>query len=253
MRLQKFLARCGIDSRRKCEQLILDGRIAVNGKVTDELGAKVDPLDDTVTFDGRPICLPSDHHTFKLNKPRGYLTSMSDPHGRRCVSELIDTIRYPSLFPVGRLDEDTSGLLLFTTDGELGHALMHPSTHVDKTYIAHVSGDVSETELDRLRAGITLAPQKGKGEDAREEWCQPAKCRIIAKDGDATTVTVTIHEGKNRQVRRMFKALGHEVLELERVSIGPLQLGDIAPGQAMELTDEELAALERSISHAERP
>lgn len=238
VRLQRYLARCGVASRRASEKLISAGRVSINGTVITKMGVKVDPDLDVVCVDDEQVSIPKREHTFKLYKPTGYLTSMSDPHHDRFVRELIPIDEHPSLYPIGRLDLDTSGLLLFTTDGDLGHALSHPSMHVDKTYIALVEGMPTEEELDRLRDGIILD----------EFECAPAECRLLDVDRDSSRVEITIHEGKNRQVRKMMNAIGHEVLELERISFGPIRLDGMKPGQCLELTDAEYEALDRSRS-----
>ena len=156
MRLQKYLARAGVASRRACEAIILAGRVSVNGAVVTELGTKVVPERDTVEVDGKVVLLGDSQVILMLNKPKGYLTSMSDPFSRACVSDLIPTDRYPGIFPVGRLDCNTTGLLLFTTDGELGNKLLHPREHVDKTYHALVAGHVSSDALRQLESGVVL-------------------------------------------------------------------------------------------------
>lgn len=238
MRLQKFLARAGIASRRKCEELIASGRIAVNGAVVTELGTKVDPATDVVTFDGKAVSLPDDAVVIMLNKPAGYLSAMSDSREGKLVSKLVPVDAYPGLFPIGRLDRDTTGLLLFTTDGELGNALLHPSKHVDKAYIAEVEGVLSEKGRRALEQGIELD----------DGLTAPAECEIVsvALDGKTSTVRLTIHEGRKRQVRRMLKAVGHEVLQLHRASFGPLTLGDLPEGQWRELGSEELMLLQNA-------
>ena len=171
MRLQRFLARAGVASRRGSEGLMTAGRVTVNGEVKTEMGTKIDPLVDRVEVDGRPVSLIAGATYLVLNKPSGYVTTMSDPQGRPCIADLVPTDRYPSLYPVGRLDKDTTGFLLFTTDGDLGQALLHPSHHVDKTYIALVDGILRDTELEPLRHGITLD----------DGPCQPAICRILSQ------------------------------------------------------------------------
>ena len=203
------------------------GRVTVNGVVTRELGSKVDPAVDEVAVDGRPVLLGAGAAYLMLNKPAGYLTTMRDPQGRPCVAELMPCDRYPGLFPVGRLDLDTTGLLLFTTDGDLGQLLLHPSHHVWKTYEALVDGRMRERELDPLRDGIRLD----------DGPCQPARCRILgAGDEPATTwVEVSIHEGRKNQVKRMLGAVHHPVLSLHRRSFGPLELGDLELGSWREL------------------
>lgn len=233
MRLQKYLARAGVASRRASERLISDGRVCVNGEVVRELGTKVDPNVDEITLDGEAVTLPAETITIMLNKPAGYLSAMSDSHGGRCVSELVPTERFAGLYPVGRLDKDTTGLLLFTNDGELGNALIHPRHHVPKTYLALVAGSVGPRALKALREGVELD----------DGPTQPAKVEIIERKKDATLLLLTIFEGRNRQIRRMGDAVGHPVKRLERVSLGPLALGDLALGTWRELTEQERHAL----------
>ena len=246
MRLQRFLARSGVASRRGSEDLMTAGRVRVNGEVARELGTKVDPLRDRVTVDGVEV-VPADAPTYiMLNKPAGYLTTMRDPQGRPCVAELVPTRRYPGLFPVGRLDYDTTGLLLFTTDGTLGQNLLHPSRHVWKTYIALVDGRLHDADLNPLRQGILLD----------DGPCQPARCRLLAPAvlrgipdartraaGPTSVVEVQIHEGRKNQVKRMLGRIGHPVVHLHRSTFGPLALRDVAPGHWRTLTAEEIQAL----------
>lgn len=236
MRLQKFLARAGVASRRKCEELIASGHIKVNGKIVCEMGTTVNLSEDVIEYDGTRCVLPHEDMTLMLNKPKGYLTAMSDSRAHT-VAELIPTDQYPGIFPIGRLDKDTTGLLLFTTDGELGYRLAHPKHHVDKRYVALIEGPLSERDVNALEAGIEL----------EDGLTAPAKCEVIAYDPhvDATRAALTIHEGRKRQVRRMFASLGHEVIELERTDFGGLSIGDLPCGQWRELTDDEVASLSR--------
>lgn len=247
MRLQRFLARAGVASRRGSEDLMTAGRVRVNGAVVTELGSKVDPVSDIVEVDGRRVELGTKAVHIMLNKPAGYLTTMKDPKGRRCVAELVPCDRYPGLFPVGRLDMDTTGLLLFTTDGDLGQRLLHPSMHVDKRYVALVDGRVRDHELEPLRRGIELD----------DGPCQPARCRILsvreAREvaphgiGDfETAVEVIIREGRKNQVKRMLSRIHHPVLALHRSDFGPLALTGVKRGHWRLLTEEETAALERA-------
>lgn len=238
VRLQKFLARAGVASRRKCEALILDGRIQVNGRVVAELGTKVDPLVDEVAFDGVPVASPAQRRpvVIALNKPAGYLTAMSDPRSSQVVSALVPMSKHKGLFPVGRLDRDTTGLLLFTTDGELGNALLHPSRGVVKRYVALVEGTLSPDDVAALEAGVELD----------DGMTSPARCEILEAIGNPVArmrVALEIHEGRKRQVRRMFASLGHDVLELERVTFGPIALGELAIGEWRELGADELSHL----------
>jgi 23S rRNA pseudouridine2605 synthase len=233
MRLQKFLARAGVDSRRHCEQVILDGRVQVNGHVVDELGSKVDPRVDEVRVDGAVVTLGDAPVTIMLNKPAGYLTTMADPQGRPCVADLEPFRRYPGLFPVGRLDLGTTGLLLLTSDGSLGYKLAHPKHHVAKTYVAHVSGRVKPGHVRRLRDGVML----------RDGMTAPAQVRILREGAAGSVLELKIHEGRNRQVRRMCQAVGHPVLQLQRVALGPLQLSGLPPGAWRVLDEKEVADL----------
>lgn len=237
MRLQRYLSRAGVASRRSSETLITAGRVRVNGEVVRELGSRVDER-DVVEVDGKRIGLPCDDFTMILNKPIGYVTTMKDAHGRPTVADLIPIDEHPSLFPVGRLDMDTSGLLLFTTDGDLGNSLLHPSFHVDKRYIARVKGRPTEEELVFLRNGMMLD----------DGMTAPAKVRVIEIEGrklDASEslVEIIIHEGRKRQVRRMLDAIGHEVLKLHRDSFGDIGLGNLKSGCWRELSEEEISLL----------
>ena len=252
MRLQRFLARAGVASRRGSERLMTAGRVRVNGVVVTELGSKVDPERDVVTVDGRACRLEQTPVSLILNKPAGYVTTMSDPQGRPTVAELVPTREHPGLFPVGRLDLDTTGLLLFTTDGDLGQALLHPSRHVEKHYVALVSGTPSERDLERLRRGIML--DDGPAAPARARLIGPdeALFSTVAPGGAGRTgggepnavVGIAIHEGRKHQVKKMLLAIGHRVLALHRDAFGPLGLGDLAEGSWRPLTDRERRALE---------
>lgn len=243
MRVQRFLARAGVASRRGSEALMTAGRVTVNGEVARELGTKVDIDRDIVEVDGKRVALATRPVYLMLNKPKGYLTTMSDPQGRSCVAELIPITEHPGLFPVGRLDYDTTGLLLFTTDGDLGQALLHPSHHVEKTYIALVDGVVRDRELEPLRKGIVLD----------DGPCQPAPCSLLRDDDDrnpfgarsrqTTLVIITLREGRKNQVKRMLGRIGHPVLELHRPQFGPLQLFGVAPGAWRYLDDNEVTVL----------
>lgn len=229
MRLQRFLARAGMASRRHAEKLIEAGRVSVNGQVVTQLGTKVMPNQDTVTLDGKPCSLPDAPVFLMLNKPAGVLTTMYDPQRRPCVSALVPIKTYPGLFPVGRLDKDTTGLLLFSTDGNAAHNLLHPSRHVSKTYLAQVQGPLTSAELDPLRRGIRL----------EDGLCAPAHCCLL----NDKTVRITIHEGRKRQVKRMFLAIGHPVVRLHREKFGPLSLGNLPEGRWRLLDPSEIAAL----------
>lgn len=235
MRLQKYLALCGAASRRRAEELIAEGKVTVNGQVITEMGVQVEEGDE-VRLNGK-VMLPEPVKKYVIyHKPAGEVTTVNDPEGRACV---LDHFRdYPvRLYPVGRLDYDSEGLLLLTNDGDLTERMLHPSNEVDKTYLARVTGEVSMDSVRRLRAGILLDDHN----------TSPAKVRVVKMEAFATQVLVTIHEGRNRQVRRMFEAVGHQVLQLRRVKFGPLELGDLRRGQWRELSGAEVAALLRSL------
>lgn len=260
MRLQRFLARAGAASRRGSERLMTEGRVRVNGMVVTELGSKVDPERDEVTVDGRPVRLEERPVTIVLNKPAGYVTTMSDPQGRRTVAELVPTREHPGLFPVGRLDLDTTGLLLFTTDGDLGQALLHPSRHVEKHYVALVSGTPSEIDLDRLRRGIMLDDGPAAPAKARLVGPDERSFSTVAPHGAGRTgggepnavVGLTIHEGRKHQVKKMMLAIGHRVLALHRDAFGPVRLGGVREGEWREVTEAERAELDRICTRTRR-
>lgn len=230
-RLQKVMARRGVASRRACEKLILAGRVSVNGNVVTAMGTKVKP-GDIIAVDGQE--LPPDREPLvylMLNKPKGCVTTVKDPQGRTTVMDLLDNQKQ-RIYPVGRLDYDTEGLLLLTNDGELSYALTHPSHEVDKTYLAVVKGMLSSSALDKLRSGIEL-------EDGKTS---PAKVSIL-KLGNQSKISLTIHEGKKRQVRRMLEAVDYPVISLTRTHFGSLSLQGLDAGKYRHLTKEEIKAL----------
>jgi len=235
-RLQKILARAGLASRRKCEELIASGRVAVNGRVVTELGAKADPARDVITVSGKPVdTQPKVYLMF--NKPKGVITSMSDPGGRPVVKDYLKDVP-ARVFPVGRLDYDTEGLLLLTNDGELAYRLTHPKHGVAKTYHATVKGVPHGTALEKLAAGIRL--EDGMTAPAEAEYVD------VDPDGRWATISITIREGRKRQVRRMFDAIGHPVLRLKRVAFAGLTLQGLKRGKYRSLTEEEIALLRRA-------
>ena len=234
-RLQKVLARTGIGSRRVCEELIADGRVTVNGEVA-ELGRRVDPDIDHVEVDNIPISVREGLVYYLLNKPPGAVTTASDPQGRRTVVELVPDD--PRVFPVGRLDADTEGLLILTNDGDLTHRLTHPSFGVDKEYLAEVEGIPTPGQLRSLRTGVPLD----------DGMTAPAKASLVAPRG----LRLTIHEGRNRQVRRMCDAIGHPVQRLVRVRIGPVADRRLKPGEWRDLTQAEVRALETAVAQGAR-
>lgn len=233
MRLQAYLARAGAaPSRRKAEAMITAGRVAVNGE-TATLGSSVSPNEDTVLLDGRSVALPEERAYLALNKPAGYLTTLEDEPGRDrpTVSDLMPPV--PGLVPVGRLDAPTTGLLLLTNDGSLAHRITHPSSGIEKEYELTLKNPVPEKALAALAAGPTL-------EDGR---MLPPKLADLRTTPRQTTLRLTIHEGRNRIIRRACVAAGLDLLALSRVRIGPVRLGDLAPGHIRKLTEKEVALL----------
>lgn len=232
MRLQKYLALCGVASRRRAEQMIRDGLVQVNGITVREMGVQVDELRDTVAVSGETVLPEEEKHYLAYYKPIGEVTTVSDPEGRPTV---MDKFRdYPvRLFPIGRLDFDSEGLLLLTNDGDLMNRLLHPSHEVKKSYLIKASNQVSEEEIRRLRAGVMI--------DGR--LTSPAQVRLIREETFDTVLLISIHEGRNRQVRKMLEAVGHQVVSLRRVEFGPILLGDLPRGQWRTLTEKEIARL----------
>ncbi len=231
MRINKYMAECGVASRRACDEMILEGRVKVNGKKIDTPGLEINEFNDAVTLDGRRITLVSKKYYIMLHKPKGYVTTVKDDKGRKTVMELIK-IR-SRLYPVGRLDYDTEGLLLLTNDGQLAYALTHPSHEVPKTYIAKIKGKISDTEVRQLRKGVEI---DGK-------MTLPAVVKIIETDDEFSRVEVTIKEGRNHQIKKMFEVVGKEVVFLKRTAIGPLKLGGLGRGEYKNLTSKEIEIL----------
>jgi 23S rRNA pseudouridine2605 synthase len=232
IRLQKLLALAGVASRRRSEELMLNGEVEVNGEVVTRLGTKVDPAADVIRVSGRRLPPVSEKVYLALNKPRGVVSTMSDPEGRRTLQDLVAD-RPERLFHVGRLDTDTSGLLILTNDGDFAHRLAHPSYEVDKTYVAEVTGQVFPRVLKQLLAGVTL-------EDGP---VTVSKARIVEASPARSIVELVIHEGRNRIVRRLLDQVGHPVTRLTRTRIGPVALGRLKPGELRDLTTEELGEL----------
>ncbi len=229
IRLQKYLAECGLASRRKAELLISEGSISVDGKIITEMGYKLDPELQIVRYRGELVRRKKKHTYILLNKPRGYVTTMSDPQGRPIVTSLIKDLGV-RVFPVGRLDIDTEGALILTDDGELAHKILHPSHESNKTYEVLVKGPVSRGKIKKLERGIEI--------DGRSTW--PAKISKAVKQGPASRLVITIHEGRKRQVRKMFEAVGHPVINLKRIAYGQLRLGSLPSGSYRYLSREEL-------------
>lgn len=231
-RLQKYLAAAGVASRRASEKLILEGRVSVNGSIVKELGTKVLPGKDTVLVDGKPVKQEEKMVYLLMNKPAGYLTTVKDTHDRPTVMDLLIDVPY-RVFPVGRLDFDTEGLLLLTNDGEFAYRMTHPKFKIKKTYLATVQGELTRERLQMLRDGVEL-------EDGKTA---PAEVNIVRQEKYRTVVEITIHEGKNRQVRRMFKAVKNPVLELKRITVGSLNLKGVGVGEYRHLTADEVQKL----------
>ena len=229
-RLQKLIARAGICSRREAEKIILSGRVTVDGKIITELGAKAD-INQKICVDGKPLTFNAEKIYLLLNKPRGYVSTAHDDRGRKTVLDLLDENFSERVYPVGRLDLNSEGLLILTNDGDLTNALLHPRNEIAKTYRAKISGTVTEEKLDRLRAGIELD----------DGLTAPAEIYLLAEN----LIEVTIHEGRNRQVRRMFAAIGCDVKRLRRIKFAGLTLDGVKVGRFRALTATEVSALKK--------
>ena len=234
MRINKYIASCGVASRRKAEELILDGKVKVNGKIIDELSYKVDENKDMVEVNNVKITLDEKLVYLLLNKPEGYITTVKDQFDRPSVIDLLSDVK-ERVFPVGRLDYETSGLLLLTNDGDLTYKLTHPKHEIDKTYVAKVKGILTEDEMKNFREGLYIEDYK----------TAPAKLKVLDSDRvkNISTLEIKIHEGKNRQVRKMCKAINHPVLRLKRVAMGKINLKNCKVGEYRYLTDDELRYL----------
>ncbi len=232
IRLQKLLAQSGVASRRKCEELMLAGEVEVDGEVVTRLGTKVDPTTAVVRVSGQRLPPISPHVYLVLNKPRGVVSTMSDPEGRPTLADAVAD-RPERLFHVGRLDTDTSGLLLLTNDGDFAQRMAHPSYEVDKTYVAEVDGEVARATLQLLRDGVTLD----------DGPVAVSSVRVVTETAGKSIVELVIHEGRNRIVRRLLDHVGHPVRQLTRTAIGPVSLGRLKTGALRDLTNDELGAL----------
>lgn len=234
MRLQKYLAICGIASRRKSEQIILQGRVKVNGKVVNKLGVKIDPDKDIVLVDNKLIKLPKKYIYIAINKPEGYITSVKDQFNRPTVIDLIKEIK-ERVYPVGRLDYDTSGLLILTNDGDLTYKLTHPKHEIKKVYIAKIKGIPTERELEAFRKGLRID----------NYITSKAEIEILSTNRSSSVVKIVIHEGKNRQIRKMCEKINHPVIKLKRVAIGKIKLGNLKKGSWRYLSKEEIEYLKK--------
>ncbi len=236
IRIQKMIADSGVCSRRKAEQMISQGRVKINGhpvKLGDKCGYK-----DLITIDGERIMIPKKKNFIyiMMNKPRGYVTTVSDELDRRCVMDLLEDVE-ERVYPVGRLDRNSEGLLLFTNDGEFANSIMHPSRHISKTYRVTVRPDINDDQLVALSEGVVIDGKK----------TLPASVVVKDKEAGRVVILITIKEGRNRQIRKMCEAVGLEVARLRRISIGPLKLGMLKPGSYRDLTADELRALRNAI------
>ena len=238
VRLQKFLAECGVGSRRKMERFIIEGRVQINGKVCTELGTKINPDVDRVEVNRRPVHA-APKGIMLLNKPRGVVSTLSDPEGRRTVADFL-TKHYQSYFPVGRLDWESTGLMILTNDGEIAERLMHPRFGFERVYQARVEGTVEEGVLQKIHKGVRLSDGVVK-----------ASAMVIKNDENSTWIEVRIHEGRNRVVRRLFEKLGHPVMKLKRTVYGPFRIGNLQVGQIRVLTMKEYEQARRKVLHHE--
>ena len=228
-RLQKVLAKAGIASRRGAEELIRQGKVRVDGRVVTEMGTKVDPETQEIECAGVTLDSQEEKVYILLHKPSGYLSTVDDPQGRPIVTDLLKNIK-ERVYPVGRLDLDTEGALLLTNDGELTQKILHPSHEVNKTYVARVKGVPGKKKLGALSKGIEL--------EGRKTW--PASIKVLKTEAHSAVIKITIHEGRKRQVRKMFEAIGHPVLGLKRIAYGHLKLGELKPGKYRFLTPADI-------------
>lgn len=231
VRLQKFLAECGVASRRKSEELIEGGKVKVNGRIA-EIGDKINPKRDTVTVNGKKIVKQKNCTYIMLHKPRGFITTMNDEMDRKCVAELIKDVPV-RVYPVGRLDRDSEGMLLFTNDGEFANAMTHPTKHVPKTYRVTVRPSISEEQITALTQGVIIDDRK----------TAPAEVRVILKEEGRVVLEIILYEGRNRQIRKMCEEVGLEVARLKRTAIGSIKLGMLKQGDWRELNEDEVRKL----------
>ena len=239
-RLSRFLAHAGIASRRRAEELIAAGRVQVNGVTITTQGTRINPDTDIVLVDSKPVRTSSKHVYLLLHKPIGYVSTVHDPQGRPTLLDLLPAeLRALRVYPVGRLDIDTNGLILLTNDGDFALRLTHPRYSMQKHYQALVKGCPTESSLQALRSGVTIVEDQGHSHKTA-----PAEIRLLRKEGSDCWLSLTIHEGRKRQIRRMLAAVGHPVLELSRIGIGPLELGDMPVGKWRYLSSEEVKSLQ---------
>lgn len=232
MRLQKFLALSGVASRRGAEELIKEGRVGVNGKIITEMGTSVDEEKDRVTLNGKNVKIETKKRYIILNKPKGYITTAKDNFDRKTVMELVSDIP-ERIYPVGRLDYDTEGLLLMTNDGDFANAIAHPKKSIEKVYLVRIKGEFNEEKAEKLRSGVVIDKRK----------TAPAKVKILSSGENFTDVRIVIHEGRNRQVKKMFASVGCFVTALKRTAVGKFTIGNITPGTYREFTKAETALI----------
>jgi 23S rRNA pseudouridine2605 synthase len=237
-RLQKILSEMGITSRRKAENLIFEGRVTVNGRIAT-IGTKADPLKDHIKVNGKLLIRPEPKVYIILNKPKDVVTSLHDPEGRPTVKDFLKGVKY-RVFPVGRLDYDSEGLLLLTNDGDFAHAVLHPSKKISKTYLVKVKGILDKEEIEKLKSGVRL----------RDGMTLPAKVKKIKRTENNSWLEITIYEGKKRQIRRMLEKTGHDVLKLKRIRVDGLELGKLEPGTFRYLTHEERDKIKKEVEVA---
>ena len=231
MRINKYLAECGVASRRACDKLVAEGQVTVNGH-TAAIGEDIDEQRDTIAVRGVPVERSIRHQYYLMNKPKGYICSVHDDRGRKTVLDLMPD-RGGRIYPVGRLDYDTEGMLILTDDGDLGFRLTHPKNEIPKTYLVKIEGGITDAELNRLRAGVELDGKR----------TNKSKIKVVETDKKFTKLHVTINEGRNRQVRRMFESVGKEITFLKRIKIGDMGLGSLERGKVRKLTAEEILYL----------
>lgn len=231
LRLQKYLADCGVASRRKSEELIEQGKVKVNGRVA-QIGDKVNPKKDDITVSGKKIIKSKSYTYIMLHKPRGFITTMNDEMGRRCVAELVKDVGV-RVYPVGRLDRESEGLLLMTNDGEFANAMTHPTKHVPKTYRVTVRPSITDEQITALTTGIII----------EDRMTAPAEVRVLTKEAGRVILEIVLYEGRNRQIRKMCEALGLEVARLKRTAVGSVKLGMLPQGKWRELKEDEVHKL----------
>jgi 23S rRNA pseudouridine2605 synthase len=238
-RLQKIIAEMGLASRRKSEELIMEGRVTVNGRIA-AIGMKADPLKDHIKVDGKLLFRTEKKVYFILNKPRGVVTSMSDPEGRPTVHDFVRAIKQ-RVFPVGRLDFDSEGMLLLTNDGEFAHAVLHPSKKIPKTYLVKIKGNLEDESIEKLRKGIRLD----------RTVTAPAKVKRLRKTESNSWIEMVIYEGKKRQIRRMLERVGHSVIRLMRIKINGIEMGPLKAGNCRRISAEEMRMLKKELNIGE--